>query len=57
VNKNDVVAGRYYGYRPNLRRHTPFERVRAIELIRGRWKVEWVDPNPGLTDYVRPIAW
>lgn len=30
------------------------QRVRVVEQVRsGRWKVEWVDPNPGLVDYVR----
>jgi hypothetical protein len=55
MNRGDVVVGNDYGYRQNLKRHTPLERVRAVEIVRGRWKVEWVDPNPGLTDYVRAI--
>ena len=30
------------------------QKVRVLEHVRsGRWKVEWVDPNPGLVDYVK----
>jgi len=29
------------------------ERVRVIEHVRrNKWKVQWIDPNPGLVDYV-----
>jgi hypothetical protein len=29
------------------------QRVRILEHIRGnKWKAEWIEPNPGLTDYV-----
>lgn len=45
MNKSDILPGRDYAFRPSYRQHTPFERVRAIELVRGRWKVEWVEPN------------
>jgi len=32
---------------------TPFQRVRIIEHVRGnKWKVEWIEPNPGLVHYV-----
>lgn len=55
MNRGDIVPGRDYAYRPSFRQHTPLERVRAIELVRGRRKVEWIDPNPGLTDYVRAV--
>ncbi|MGD1092913.1 MAG: hypothetical protein ABSB35_13105 [Bryobacteraceae bacterium] len=31
----------------------PLQRVRVIEHVRrNKWKVEWIDPNPGLVDYV-----
>ena len=31
----------------------PFQRVRVIEHVRrNKWKVEWIDPDPGLVDYV-----
>lgn len=31
----------------------PLQRVRIIEHVRGnKWKAEWIEPNPGLKDYV-----
>lgn len=31
----------------------PFQRVRVLEHIRrNKWRVQWVEPNPGLVDYV-----
>jgi hypothetical protein len=53
MNQDDIQPGRDYGYRPNPRRHTDLERVNVIERVRRQWKVEWVDPNPGLQDYVK----
>ncbi|MCJ7594227.1 MAG: hypothetical protein MUO52_05580 [Desulfobacterales bacterium] len=32
---------------------TPLQRVKIIQHVRGKkWKAEWIDPNPGLVDYV-----
>ncbi len=32
---------------------TPFHHVRILQHIRGtKWKAEWIEPNPGLVDYV-----
>jgi hypothetical protein len=43
-----------YALREKLLRGAPFQRVRTIEHIRGnKWKVEWIEPNPGLVDYVK----
>jgi hypothetical protein len=31
----------------------PFQRVRILEHIRkNKWKAKWIEPNPGLIDYV-----
>lgn len=31
----------------------PLQRVKIIQHVRGKkWKAEWIDPNPGLVDYV-----
>jgi hypothetical protein len=31
----------------------PFQRVKIIQHVRGKkWKAEWIDPNPGLVDYI-----
>ena len=51
--KAHIKPGTEYGFRERLKPGTPFQRVRAIEHIRkNKWKVEWIDPNPGLIDYV-----
>ena len=37
--------------RPTIR--DPFQHVRIIEHVRrSKWKGKWVEPNPGLVDYV-----
>src|SRR6201981_2762252 len=42
-----------YALREKSAADPPVQRVRIIEHIRGnKWKAEWVDPNPGLIDYV-----
>src|SRR4051794_40851214 len=30
-----------------------FEHVRVLEKVRSRWRVEWIEPNPGLVDFVK----
>ena len=41
-----------YGFRDKPRYDARLEHVRVLEHIRGRnWKVEWIDPNPGLVHY------
>ena len=51
-----------YAMREKRTHEVPFQRVTAIEHIRrNKWKVRWVDPNPGLVDYVESgqlvVAW
>ncbi len=36
--------------KPNL--NCPLQRIRLIERVQRKWKAEWIDPNPGLVDYV-----
>lgn len=51
--KSDIKPKAEYAFREKRSPGTPFQRVRAIEHVRGnKWKVEWIDPNPGLVDYV-----
>lgn len=48
--KGDIRPGCDYGFREA--RTSPLEHVRVLEHIRGnKWKVEWIDPNPGLVHY------
>ena len=48
-----IETGKEYALREPRGPNQSLQRVRVIEHTRGsRWKVEWIDPNPGLTDYV-----
>jgi hypothetical protein len=32
---------------------SPLQRVKVLEYVRrNKWKARWIDPNPGLVDYV-----
>jgi hypothetical protein len=51
--KSEIKTGKDYAYRERCKQNDPLQRVRIIENVRGnKWKVEWIDPNPGLIDYV-----
>src|ERR1022692_813375 len=51
----EVVAGQLYGFREVPRKRADLQQVRALESIRSQWKVEWVEPNAGLQDYVKAV--
>ena len=49
--KSKIVPGTEYALRE--RGSTIVQRVRIIEHVRGgKWKAEWLEPNPGLVHYV-----
>jgi hypothetical protein len=51
--KSEIQPGAEYALREKRIRGAPFQRVRIIEHVRGnKWKAKWVDPNPGLVDYL-----
>lgn len=51
--KSEIKPRTEYAMRERRVRGTPFQRVRIIEHVRGnKWKAKWIDPNPGLIDYV-----
>jgi hypothetical protein len=53
MQKSDIKPKTEYALREKRTPGSPFERVRVIEHVRGnKWKVQWIDPNPGLIDYV-----
>ena len=55
--KSEIRAGIEYALREKRVPGTPFQRVRVIEHIRGnKWRVEWIDPNPGLVHYVESVV-
>lgn len=53
MDKSNIIAGGEYGIREKRTSGTPLERVRVLQHIRrNKWKAKWIEPNPGLIDYV-----
>ncbi len=54
MDQADIVLGAGYAIREPVREGVEFQYVRIVAKVRsGRWKAEWIDPNPGLVDYVK----
>ena len=50
--KAEIKPRTDYAFREKRVPGAPLEHVRVLEHIRGnKWKVEWIDPNPGLVHY------
>jgi len=53
MQKAEITPGQEYAVREVPRSDTPFQHVRVLQHVRGgKWKAEWIEPNPGLVDYV-----
>ena len=53
MQKADIKVGREYALRESRTPGTPLQHVRIVEHIRrNKWRAEWIEPNPGLKDYV-----
>jgi hypothetical protein len=51
--KSEIQLGTEYALREECEIDSPFQRMCIIEHIRkNKWKVKWIEPDPGLTDYV-----
>ena len=51
--RSEIQPGVEYALREKRAVGAPFQRVRILEHIRkNKWKVKWIEPNPGLIDYV-----
>lgn len=51
--KSEIQPGVEYALREKRAIGAPFQRVRILEHIRkNKWKAKWIEPNPGLLDYV-----
>ena len=51
--KSEIHSGTDYALREKREIGVPFQRVRIIEHVRkNKWKAKWIEPNPGLVDYV-----
>jgi len=56
VEKSQIHPGEEYGVREPPKRGVELQHVRVIEPVRaGKWRVEWIDPNPGLLDFVKSV--
>jgi hypothetical protein len=57
VNSANIKSGTEYGLRDNPTSNEPLQRVKALERMRGgKWRVEWIEPTPGLTDFVKAAS-
>ena len=52
MEQKDIQLGAEYGYRERPRVRSPLDHVRVVERVRGKWRVEWIEPNGGLQDFV-----
>lgn len=51
--KAEIRIGEDYAVREKRQPGVPFQRVRIVAHVRhNKWKVQWIDPNPGLVDYI-----
>lgn len=54
MNKADIHPGKEYAVREPVGAGGDFQHVRVIEPVRrSHWRVEWIDPNPGLVDFLK----
>ena len=51
----DIQPGQDYGSREVPKHRDELQRVKVLEKVRSKWKVEWVDPHRGLQDYVKSV--
>jgi hypothetical protein len=56
MQRGEITPGVEYALREG-KQASDLQHVRVIEHVRaGRWRVEWLDPNPGLVDFVKSGA-
>ena len=52
MDKRNIVPGADYAIREHV--GDELQHVKVLASVRsGKWRAEWIDPNPGLIDYVR----
>ncbi|OGS33001.1 MAG: hypothetical protein A2218_10470 [Elusimicrobia bacterium RIFOXYA2_FULL_53_38] len=55
--KSKIEVGKEYALREPRSSDGNFQRFRVLEHVRGsKWRAEWIEPNPGLKDYVESSA-
>jgi hypothetical protein len=51
--RSQIQVGQEYVLREGKGPDSPLQRVKILQHVRGRkWKAEWIEPNPGLVEYV-----
>lgn len=51
MTKEELKAGVECAFETSQSPDSPLQHIRLIERVRGRWKAEWIDPNPGRIGY------
>ena len=62
MDKSQITPGAECAIREPVAVGVEFQRVKVLERVRGaKWRVEWIDPNPGLVDFTESrniiVAW
>src|SRR3972149_5273407 len=53
MQKFEIRPGEEYLLREARKADAPLQRVKILQDVRGKkWKAEWIEPNPGLVEYV-----
>lgn len=53
MEKVKIIVGDEYAFREFRGTKSPFQRIKVLQHLRhNKWKAQWIDPNPGLIDYV-----
>ena len=54
-----IEIGGEYGFRENPLRVDKLQRVRVLQHVRKKWKVQWIHPIRGIVDYMQgcPRNW
>lgn len=53
MEKQRIKPGAEYAIREPVAVGVEFQHVKILENVRGsRWRAEWIDPNPGLIEYI-----
>jgi hypothetical protein len=53
MQKDEIKIGVDYALRETRKTGALLQRVRILQHVRGKkWKAKWIEPNPGLVDYV-----
>src|SRR5437763_1537389 len=54
MEKAEIKVGEEYGLRESRHTGAALQHVRILEHVRGKnSRAEWIDPNPGLKDFVQ----